>query len=232
MSEHNVPASCDTGRGVSRGIVVDGLRKRFCNGFTALDGLSFSLDEGECLGILGPNGAGKSTLIKVLAAVLAPSAGSVSVFGRDIAKEAGQIRRMLGYVPQETTVDSMLNCRDNLYFHCCLHGMPKGVARARTNAIVALLRLESFAMKPAGVLSGGMKRILDIGCALVHEPAFLVLDEPTIGLDASARARVWEFVQALREKNSMTVVLSTHYASDMTAVCERFITLEDGRIVG
>lgn len=227
-----IPDSYDVGSGPSQGIVVDGLRKRYHDGFTALDGISFSLEAGGCLGILGPNGSGKTTLLKVLAAVLAPSSGSVTFFGHDIAKDSGRFRRMLGYVPQETTVDPMLSCQDNLYFHCCLHGMPKVVAQARAKSILALLRLDSCALKPTGALSGGMKRILDIGCALVHEPSLLILDEPTIGLDSMARARIWEFIHELQKRNTMTVILSTHYSGDMTAVRGRSITIEDGRIVG
>lgn len=212
-------------------LVVSGLRKRFRNGQEALREVSFSVAEGECLGVVGPNGSGKSTLLRMLATVIPPTSGSASVLGRDLVSERSAIRSLVGYVPQDTTVDPTLTCRDNLRFHCMLHGAGGADSRARVSALLDRLDLVAHAEKPAGNLSGGLRKRLDIGCALVHSPSFLVLDEPTLGLDASARERVWALIRELRDDGGATVILSTHYEGDASAACGRLIALEDGRLV-
>lgn len=211
-------------------IQVDGLTKEF-ETVTAVDDLSFTVEQGEVFGLLGPNGAGKSTLINMLVTLLRPMDGTARVNGHDIRNETGSVRDSLGIVFQEPAVDEELTGAENLVFHARMYGMQKAEREQRISEVLDLVDLTDEANDPVESYSGGMQRRLEIGRGLMHEPDVLFLDEPTTGLDARTRQDTWEYIQRLNEESGVTIILTTHYMDEADYLCERVAIMDQGEIV-
>jgi len=210
-------------------VEVDGLVRRFGD-FTAVDDVSFSVEPGELFGFLGPNGAGKTTTISILCTLLRLTAGAATVAGHDVATEPAAVRSSIGLVFQEITLDDYLTGAENLRFHAVLYGYPAAQVRERAAPLLDMVGLTDRADQQVRFYSGGMKRRLEIARGLLHSPRVLFLDEPTIGLDPQTRAHIWEYVDMLRERESTTMFLTTHYM-DEAERCDRIAIIDEGRIV-
>ncbi len=210
-------------------INVRHLVRRF-GSYTAVDDVSFGVDQGEVFGLLGPNGAGKTTTIRMLTTLLPPTSGQMCVAGLDVEREGGRVRRVIGYVPQSLSADGALTGYENLLIIGKLLGMPAAERRERIDHVLGLLRLEEAANRLVRQYSGGMVRRLEIGQAILHRPRVLVLDEPTVGLDPTARRAVLEALEALRREHGMTVLVTTHYMEEADAICHRIAIMHRGRI--
>ena len=207
-------------------VEVDGLARRF-GAVKAVDGVSFSVPEGERFGLIGPDGAGKSTLFRVLATLLVPSAGSARVFGFDVVRDLWKIRPRLGYMPGRFSLYPDLSVEENLRFFGSVFGTTLERERARIAPIYA--QIEPFRERRAGALSGGMKQKLALCCALVHRPDLLLLDEPTTGVDAVSRREFWDLLDDLR-KTGLTTIVATPYM-DEAMRCDRVALVQDGRLL-
>jgi ABC-2 type transport system ATP-binding protein len=196
----------------------------------AVDDLNLEVAEGEVFGLLGPNGAGKTTVIRVVTTLLKPVAGTVRVFGLDTRRSTMRVRRLIGYVPQQLSIDGQLTGHENVWLFARLFDVPRRERRARVEGALAVVGLEKVAGRLASTYSGGMVRRLELAQALVSRPRLLVLDEPTIGLDPLARDSVWERVLGLRAEQDMTVLLTTHYMEEAERLCDRVGLLLDGRL--
>jgi ABC-2 type transport system ATP-binding protein len=212
-------------------IVVEGLAKTYPKGIKALDGVSFTVREGEIFGLLGPNGAGKSTTVRVLTTLTKPDSGRAAVAGRDVEREAGAVRRTIGYVPQQSGVDRDATGRENLTLQGHVQGLGGAELRRRVDELLAVLGLVDAADRIVRTYSGGMKRRLDVGLGLVHRPRVLFLDEPTTGLDPEARAAMWGELGRLAKRESLTVLLTTHYLEEADKLADRLAIVSRGRIV-
>ena len=180
-------------------------------------------------GLLGPNGAGKSTTLRILITLLRPTAGSATVLGHDVVRDAGTVRKLIGYVPQERAIDRFLTGREHLWLLANLYHMSKGDALQRITELLKLVDLEAQADQPAKTYSGGMKRKLDIACGLLPDPKILFLDEPTLGLDVQSRLRIWDYVRALRERG-ITIVMTSNYLDEADQLCDRLAIIDGGQI--
>ncbi|HEY2508130.1 MAG TPA: ATP-binding cassette domain-containing protein [Streptosporangiaceae bacterium] len=209
-------------------VEVSNLRRTFGT-TTALDGASFTVGYGEIFGLLGPNGAGKTTAIKILLALLRPTAGRARVTGIDVAVQPMAVRRRVGWVPQERTADPLLTTRENLRFMAGMYRLSAAAGRRRAEELLALTSLGDYADRLAGDLSGGTRRRLELAMGLVNVPAVLFLDEPTLGLDITARRSLWSYVRAIRQSGT-TIVLTTHYLEEADALCDRVAIIDHGRI--
>ncbi len=208
---------------------VRDLRKRY-GATVALDGVSFSVAEGEIFGLLGPNGAGKTTLLSILSCLLAADSGQVRIAGRSIDRADKEVCTMIGIVPQELAIYGELTARENLQFFGSLYGV-KGVAlQHRVEEVLAAVALSDRANERANTFSGGMKRRLNLGAALVHEPRLLLLDEPTTGVDPQSRNRIFEEVRRLNAAG-MTVVYTSHYMEEVQALCPRIGIIDHGKLI-
>jgi ABC-2 type transport system ATP-binding protein len=203
--------------------------KRFGD-LVAVDGVEFSVGEGEVFGLLGPNGAGKSTLIRVLTTLTPPTSGTAVINGFDVARQADDVRRSIGVIPQAMTSDRILSVRENMLIHAKLYG----VARRRRPTVIADLleavELTQWADAQVKNLSGGMRRRLEIARGLVHEPRIFFLDEPTTGLDPVSRVAVWEMLRRIKAERSLTVLLTTHYMDEADRLCDRIAIVDRGRL--
>lgn len=211
-------------------ILTKGLTRRYGD-FTAVDGLDLSVEAGEVFGLLGPNGAGKSTTIKMLVTLLPPSVGTAAVGGFDIQREANNVRRLLGYVPQALSADGNLTGRQNLDVFAKLYDVPKGERRDRIDEALGFMGLGEAAGKMVSTYSGGMIRRLEIAQTLIHRPKLLFLDEPTIGLDPVARRAVWGHLTDLRTLYGTTLFVTTHYMEEAEELCTRIAIMNKGKIV-
>jgi ABC-2 type transport system ATP-binding protein len=211
-------------------IVVDGLQKRYGD-VHALDGVTFSVREGEVFGLLGPNGAGKSTTVRVLVTLTKPDAGSASVIGHDVAREQTAVRRAIGYVPQDSGVDQFGTGRENLMLQGRVQGMSGAALRSRSDDLLELVGIADAADRIVKTYSGGMRRRLDIALGLVHRPRVLFLDEPTTGLDPEARVAMWEEVSRLAQAESLTILLTTHYLEEADQLADRLAIVSRGKVV-
>ncbi len=210
-------------------ITAAGLARNF--GHTrAVRGVSFDVAEGEVFGFIGPNGAGKTTTISMLCTLLAPSAGEATIAGYDIAVNRSEVRRSIGLVFQDPTLDEYLSAIQNLRFHAYAYGMPKRVREERIRELMTLMELWDRRDSAVRAYSGGMKRRLEIARGLLHHPRILFLDEPTLGLDPQTRHRIWEYVLALQQRETLTIFLTTHYM-DEAENCDRIAIIDEGRIV-
>lgn len=212
-------------------IEVSELTKVFNGEVKAVDGVSFTVEEGEILGFLGPNGAGKTTTLNMLATLLRPTAGSAKVNGRDIIKEADAVRRSIGYVFQDPTLDIELTGRENLDFHGRLYGLKRSVRRQRIEEMLKIVQLADRADSFVKTYSGGMKRRLEIARGLLHHPKVLFLDEPTLGLDPQTRRSIWDHIQRLNQEKRITIILTTHYTEEADYLCRRILIIDFGKIV-
>jgi ABC-2 type transport system ATP-binding protein len=208
--------------------VVD-LVKRF-DEVEAVRGVSFSVAPGETFGFLGPNGAGKSTTISMLCTLLAPTSGRARVGGFDVVARRAEVRRRIGLVFQDTTLDDYLTAEENLRFHAELYGVPRDVVGSRLDQVLDLVGLSERRGSQVRTFSGGMKRRLEISRGLLHSPRVLFLDEPTIGLDPQTRSQIWAYLNDLRRREAITVFLTTHYM-DEAEYCDRIAIIDGGRIV-
>jgi ABC-2 type transport system ATP-binding protein len=196
----------------------------------AVDGVSFTVVPGEVFGLIGPNGAGKTTTIRILTTLLPPAAGSAEVFGLDTRRQRMRVRRLLGYLPQQLSIDGQLTGYENVWLFARLFDVPRRERRPRAEEALATMGLAEVAGRLAATYSGGMIRRLELAQALVNRPRLLILDEPTIGLDPVARRGVWERVRELRAETGMTVLLTTHYMEEADLLCDRVALLHRGRI--
>jgi ABC-2 type transport system ATP-binding protein len=209
-------------------IEVNGLSKNF-GGFTAVDGISFSVADGEFFGFVGPNGAGKTTTINMLCTLIVPSSGTASVAGFDVKSDSARVRDAIGVVFQEATLDNRLTCRENLEFHAVVYHVPKKERARRITDVLGLVELTDFADDIVDNFSGGMKRRLEVARGLLHKPKVLFMDEPTLGLDPQTRNRIWEY---LRDPagGKTSVFMTTHYM-DEAENCDRVAIIDRGKIV-
>lgn len=205
------------------------LAKRF-GGRVAVAGVSFEIDRGETFGLLGPNGAGKTTTISMLCGVLNPDAGSVTVLGERISPRAASAKGRLGLVPQDIALYPELSARENLRFFGRLQGMRHRALAARIDEVLAVVGLADRADDRVDGYSGGMKRRVNIAVGLLHEPALLVLDEPTVGVDPHSRNQILESVERLSEAG-LAVLYTTHYMEEAERLCDRIAIMDHGSII-
>ncbi|GAB4390419.1 MAG: daunorubicin resistance protein DrrA family ABC transporter ATP-binding protein [Thermodesulfovibrionales bacterium] len=210
-------------------IRVESLVKRF-NGLTAVDGISFDVEEGAIFGFLGPNGAGKTTTINILCTLLSPTSGRASVSGFDCVREPDKVRKSIGLVFQDTTLDKDLTAYENLAFHAYLYGVRKAEVRERVDDALKFMGLFDRRDDLVKKFSGGMKRRLEVARGLIHRPRVLFLDEPTLGLDPQSRTNLWESIVKLPARHNVTVFMTTHYMEE-AEVCRRIAIIDKGRII-
>jgi ABC-2 type transport system ATP-binding protein len=214
---------------VERTVLVDGLVVRFGE-VRAVAGISFAVGAGEVFGLLGPNGAGKTTTIRVLTTLLRADEGRALVAGHDVVREGLAVRQAIGYVPQAISIDGALTADENLEFYARATGVPRRDRRERIAEAVEAMRLDSFLDRLGRTLSGGMLRRLEIATALLKQPRVLFLDEPTVGLDPTARRLVWERLELLRAEAGTTVLVTTHQMEEAERQCDRIAVMDRGTI--
>ena len=205
------------------------LRKRF-GSLEAVKGVSFDVPKGICFGLLGPNGAGKTTTISAIAGTLEPDSGSVSVLGKPVGLNRYDAKRHIGYVPQELAVYDELDARDNLRFFGSLYGLSGAALNSSVDYALKVAALTDRAREPVKKYSGGMKRRLNIGVALLHRPDLLVLDEPTVGVDPQSRNAIFDTLRSLQD-DGMTLLYTTHYMEEAEKMCQRVAVMDHGEIV-
>lgn len=210
-------------------ITVESLCRRF-DAVTAVDDLSFAVRPGEVFGFLGPNGAGKSTTIKILCTLLRPTAGRATVNGFDVVREPARVRASLGIIFQDYSLDDRITAEENLRFHCMIYHVPKAERRQRMARMLEMVGLAGRANDQVRRFSGGMKRRLEIARGLLHQPAVLFLDEPTVGLDPQTRQTIWEHIHTLRRETGITVFMTTHYL-DEAEHCDRIGIIDHARLI-
>jgi ABC-2 type transport system ATP-binding protein len=208
---------------------VRGLAKSF-DEVEAVRGIDFEVRSGEIFGFLGPNGAGKSTTIGMLCTLVRPTAGEARVAGHDVARERDEVRRNIGLVFQDTTLDGYLTAEQNLRFHAELYGISRADAAQRMEQVMSMVGLWERRKSLVYTFSGGMKRRLEIARGLLHAPRVLFLDEPTVGLDPQTRSSIWSYIQELMRQEEITIFMTTHYM-DEAEYCDRIAIMDQGRIV-
>lgn len=211
-------------------IEVKNIVKKF-DDFTAVDGISFTVDQGEIFGLLGPNGAGKSTLIRMLTTLIPPTSGSAHVDGIDVVEDPNGVRKVIGVIPQALTSDLELSVYENLLIFAKLYGVPRDKRNALIADLLEQVELTKWANEQVKKLSGGMRRRVEIARGLVHHPRVLFLDEPTTGLDPVSRAAVWEMVRKMKEQYELTVLLTTHYMDEADSWCDRIAIVDHGHLM-
>jgi ABC-2 type transport system ATP-binding protein len=198
--------------------------------FRAVDDISFSVEEGAIFAFLGPNGAGKSTTINTLCTIQHKTRGTLRINGNDVTTEQAKVRKDIGIVFQECTLDSKLTVRENLKLHCDFYAVPKSEMKDRIEFVLGLVDIEEWGKAPVGALSGGLKRRAEIARGLVHFPKVLFLDEPTTGLDPQTRANVWDYIKKLQKQKNITIFLTTHYLEE-AEICDQVAIIDHGKIV-
>src|SRR5512137_765278 len=209
---------------------VENLVKKYGN-FEAVKGISFSVEEGEVFGLLGPNGAGKTQTISMLTGVIPPTSGTARIGGHDIRKEAAQVKKINGLVPQDLALYPTLSARANLNFFGRIHGLRGRQLKERVNDVLHVVALTERANQAVDKYSGGMKRRVNIAAGLVHQPRLLFLDEPTVGVDPQSRNQIFESVQRLNRERGMTVVYTSHYMEEVELLCNRVAIVDQGKII-
>jgi ABC-2 type transport system ATP-binding protein len=214
-----------------RASVVDAenLQKSYAE-VEAVRGVTFSVPPGEIFGFVGPNGAGKSTTISMLCTLIRPTGGTAHVAGFDVVTQPTQVRRRIGLVFQDTTLDDYLTAAQNLRFHAELYGVPSEVVGDRMRQVLEMVGLWERRQSLVKTFSGGMKRRLEIARGLLHSPRVLFLDEPTVGLDPQTRSHIWAYINELRRRETITIFMTTHYMEE-AEYCDRIAIIDDGQIV-
>jgi daunorubicin resistance ABC transporter ATP-binding subunit len=210
-------------------IAAEGLFKRFGD-VVALEGVSFSVEPGTVFGLLGPNGAGKTTAVRILTTLIPPAAGTASVLGLDVVRDADRVRRLIGLAGQYAAVDGNLSGRENLHMIGKLTHLPKPLVRSRAGELLERFGLTEAADRPVRTYSGGMRRRLDLAAALVHKPPVLFLDEPTTGLDPHSRSDMWDMLRELVAEGT-TVLLTTQYLDEADRLANRLVVVDRGRVI-
>lgn len=210
-------------------ISVENLSKRF-GPITAVDNISFEVDEGTIFGFLGPNGAGKTTTINILCTLLLPTSGRAYINGHDCVKEPSEVRKSIGIVFQDPTIDKDLTAYENLFFHAYLYNLKRREIKKRIDEVLNFVGLYERRNDLVKKFSGGMKRRLEVARGLMHSPKVLFLDEPTLGLDPQSRTNLWEFITELPLKSNVTVFMTTHYMEE-AEVCNRIAIIDRGKII-
>jgi len=196
----------------------------------AVDDVSVQIEEGEIFGLLGPNGAGKTTTIHMLTTLTRPTSGTARVAGYDVLKEPGKVREVTGYSAQEAGVDEYSSGREYLTLFGHYYHLDDQTIRRRVKELLELLELTDAADRLVATYSGGMRKRLEIGTALIHRPKILVVDEPTLGLDIQTRVRIWDYIRTLN-KDGMSILLTTHYLEETDKLCDRVAIIDHGRVV-
>ncbi|MEO7993229.1 MAG: ABC transporter ATP-binding protein [bacterium] len=215
--------------GVAPVVSVVDLKKNFGT-VEAVRDVSFDVRPGEFFGLLGPNGAGKTTTIKILSTLLLPTSGKASIAGFDVTQAPDEVRRRIGIIFQDPSLDDRLTAEENLRFHAALYGVPPSAAAERIPFLLDLMGLTDRAKSATRGFSGGMKRRLEVARALLHVPSILILDEPTTGLDPQSRRAFWEIIRNIRAAREVSVLLTTHYMEE-AEVCDRIAIVDEGRII-
>jgi len=211
-------------------ISISGITKEF-NGLVAVNDVSLEIEEGELFGLLGPNGAGKTTLISMLYTMQQPTGGNAHVCGYDIKKSASDVRKCIGVVFQDPSLDQYLTGWENLDFHGRLYGMEGTEKKERIDEVLALVELEDKADKLVKTYSGGMRRRLELARGLMHYPKVLILDEPTLGLDPQTRRHIWDYIKMLNRDEGITIILTTHYMDEADLLCNKIAIMDNGKII-
>ncbi len=196
----------------------------------AVNDISFSVKQGEIFGFLGPNGAGKSTTMMILTSLLKPTSGHALISGFDVTVDPKQVRKNIGYVQQESTVDEYLTGRENLLLQAKLNHIPKNEINKRIDEVLELIELVDKQDQAVVTYSGGMRKRLDIAGGLLHRPKVLFLDEPTVGLDIQTRRKIWEYIKKIHTEFEMTIFVSTHYMEEADQLCDRVGIIDHGKI--
>src|SRR3954453_2876559 len=213
----------------ARAVEVRGLAKSY-DDVEGVRGIDFDVEAGEVFGFLGPNGAGKSTTINMLCTLAKPTGGSATVAGHDVVRERDAVRRNIGLVFQDTTLDPYLSAEQNLRLHAELYGVPRELVAPRMRQVLEMVGLWERRGSRVRTFSGGMKRRLEIARGLLHSPRVLFLDEPTIGLDPQTRRSIWGYIRELKAREDITIFLTTHYM-DEAEYCDRIAIMDRGRII-
>ncbi|NJL87012.1 MAG: ABC transporter ATP-binding protein [Leptolyngbyaceae cyanobacterium SM1_1_3] len=201
------------------------------NNVHVVNDLSLTIQSGEIFGLLGPNGAGKSTTIRMLTTLTQPTQGDIVVAGYDVSRQQQEVRRQIGVVLQQISVDGDLSVWENMEFHGRMHHIPNPQRRQGIQQWLEYVELSDRRDSKAKTLSGGMKRRLQIARALLHQPKILFLDEPTVGLDPQARRRLWEIIKGLNTQQGVTMLLTTHYMEEVEYLCDRISIMDGGRLI-
>lgn len=210
-------------------IQVNNLSRRF-GSIVAVDNVSFEVEEGTIFGFLGPNGAGKTTTINILCTLLSPTSGSASINGHDCSRESSEVRKSIGIVFQDSSLDKDLTARENLIFHAYLYNVDKAERKKRVEDALQFVDLRDRGDDLVKKFSGGMKRRLEVARGLIHRPKVLFLDEPTLGLDPQSRSNLWEFITELPKKHNVTIFMTTHYMEE-AEVCDKIAIIDRGKII-
>lgn len=211
-------------------IEVNNLTKKY-DGLVAVNGISFHVEQGEIFGLLGPNGAGKSTTISMLCTMIRPTSGSATVNGYDVVMHPAHVRKSIGIVFQDPSVDDRLTGRENLCVHADLYGVPEDEQKKQIDTVLELVELRDRADDLVRHYSSGMRRRLEIARSLIHYPKVLFLDEPTVGLDPQSRDHIWSYINKMMKYKDITIVLSTHYLEEADKLCDRVAIIDHGDIV-
>lgn len=211
-------------------IEVVNLKKTFKK-VNAVEQVSLYIEQGEIVGLLGPNGAGKSTTIAMISTLIEPTDGEVYLNKKSIIKQPNELRKILGVVPQEIALYEDLTARENLRFFGRVHKMPKETLNERIDVVLEQIGLQHEEKKLVKHYSGGMKRRLNIGVALLHEPKYLIMDEPTVGIDPQSRNHILETVKNLNEQSNMSIIYTSHYMEEVEYLCDRIYILDQGKVI-
>jgi ABC-2 type transport system ATP-binding protein len=228
-ADHLTPASHDGRPTIEPAIAVEGLAKSY-DEIEAVRGVDFTVSTGEVFGFLGPNGAGKTTTINMLCTLTRPTAGRAAVAGHDVVAERDEVRRHIGLVFQDQTLDGYLTAAQNLQMHAELYGVERALIEPRLKQVLEMVGLWERRDSQVLTFSGGMRRRLEIARGLMHSPRVLFLDEPTIGLDPQTRRSIWRYIAQLREAEEITIFMTTHYM-DEAEICDRIAIMDRGEIV-
>lgn len=211
-------------------IEVKDLTKKYGD-LIAVDGISFSVKQGEIFGLLGPNGAGKTTTLMILSTLLQPTSGTAFVNGYNVVENPLKVRESIGMVFQDPSSDNVLTAYENLFLHALLYNVPMKEIDSRIEKVMKLVELDHRKHDIVKKYSGGMRRRMEIARGLLHEPDIFFLDEPTIGLDPQSREHIWQYIKSLAERRKMTIILTTHYMEEAEKLCDRVAIIDHGKII-